>query len=422
VPLHSWYASRLDPKGSTMPTDPGCVVVKGGVNVCIRVVSVYEAISAATLAHELAHAVGLWQDLYGSSSLNGNFSLMGSVGPSLLDGRNSVHHDAWVKIKFGWLAPTILTTAEKRTVNLRAAELPPDPAEPQAYIVYDPTHGTDEFFVLEHRYREAGIPPGKVGLWSWWSDSRGDNFMTSNPGWTGRRGETRSWGYRFVRFEGLIDAGPGGGKVALHGWWNPEREDNFLTSDPGWTGKPGDTRSGYQHVGIAGYVDPPSPGPSSGKTALYSWWSESRGDNFITSDPRWAGKPGDVRNDYRFVRIEGYASLGVELNYDADPWATGRSADESMTDEGLAIWRVKINGAKDVVNIPSLTGKAHNDVAFLLMPPSGKPGFPADGDGCWDAADGTARPEWLDGTPSGLVVRVESPSVRDPVIKVRLGS
>jgi hypothetical protein len=43
---------------------------------------------------------------------------------------------------------------------------------------------------------------------------------------------------------------------------------------------------------------------------LYNWYSSTHKDNFTTSDPRWAGKIGDVRDvgggsGYRLMRMEG---------------------------------------------------------------------------------------------------------------------
>jgi hypothetical protein len=117
--------------------------------------------------------------------------------------------------------------------------------------------------------------------------------------------------YDFVRLEGSVcspDVSQPPGTVPLYGWWSLSRGDNFATTDPGWAGNPGDSRPpDYDFVRLEGYVYSPDAPQPPGTVPLYSWWSLSRGDNFVTTDPAWAGEPGDtVPPDYDFVRLEGY--------------------------------------------------------------------------------------------------------------------
>jgi serine/threonine protein kinase len=151
----------------------------------------------------------------------------------------------------------------------------------------------------------------RVSLYSWWSPSREDNFATTNPAWAGKSGDTRSPDYVFVRLEGLVcnpDTPQPPGTVALYSWWSPSRGDNFTTTNPAWAGKSGDTRlPDYVFVRLEGYVYSPDTTQLLGMVALYSWWSPSREDNFATTNPTWAGKSGDTRlPDYGFARLEGY--------------------------------------------------------------------------------------------------------------------
>ncbi len=78
----------------------------------------------------------------------------------------------------------------------------------------------------------------------------------------------------------------------LYSWWSANRSDNFATTDPEWAGKPGNfTRGhdGYTFVRKEGRIfSPESPKPTR-TVPLYSWWSANRTDNFITSDPNWLG-------------------------------------------------------------------------------------------------------------------------------------
>jgi len=92
--------------------------------------------------------------------------------------------------------------------------------------------------------------------------------------------------------------------MVLYSWWSESRGDNWITSNPRWTGSeaPGPD---YYVVRVEGYIFSPDAPQPSGTIPLYSWWSESRGDNWATTNPRWTGSepPGP---DYYFVRVEGY--------------------------------------------------------------------------------------------------------------------
>jgi hypothetical protein len=55
-------------------------------------------------------------------------------------------------MKLGWNAPALIQTSAPTTcVKLRGSSLAPSWVAPQSYIVYDPSRGTDEYFILEYR-------------------------------------------------------------------------------------------------------------------------------------------------------------------------------------------------------------------------------------------------------------------------------
>lgn len=114
---------------------------------------------------------------------------------------------------------------------------------------------------------------------------------------------------------------PASDRVPLVTFFSAARGDYFSTTQPAWTCKlftpsacPADPS--YAPVGLAGYVfraDRPQP---AGTVPLYHWWSPSRGDNFLTSNPAWAGSVGDIRLDsdgYQLFRIEGFISSTTSL-------------------------------------------------------------------------------------------------------------
>ncbi|MCB0104632.1 MAG: hypothetical protein KDE53_01955, partial [Caldilineaceae bacterium] len=94
---------------------------------------------------------------------------------------------------------------------------------------------------------------------------------------------------------------------------SPSRGDHFVTTDPAWEGYPGDPMRSpdYEPLGPIGYLYNED---GLGRVPLHSWYDPNRGDNFITSQRSWIGAPGDTRGpNYDYVRLEGYA-----LIYDED--------------------------------------------------------------------------------------------------------
>lgn len=122
-----------------------------------------------------------------------------------------------------------------------------------------------------------------VPLHTWYSPSRGDYFTTSDPFWAGRTGDRKSPDYTFVRVEGQVfnPASPHPDGIPLYSWWNPQRGDNFLTSDPAWRGRPGDVKDGYSLTRIEGYV---YRTPLAGTVPLQTFWNRETQDNYASSD------------------------------------------------------------------------------------------------------------------------------------------
>lgn len=147
-----------------------------------------------------------------------------------------------------------------------------------------------------------------VPLYSWWNPQRGDNFASTNPHWSGQVGAHQE-GYTLYRIEGWIynPARPQPhGTVPLYSWWNAQRGDNFVSTNPYWSGPIGTQKEDYTLYRLEGYIfDPAQPQPS-GTVPLYSWWNPARGDNFATTDIAWAGKVGTRQNGYTLYRLEGY--------------------------------------------------------------------------------------------------------------------
>lgn len=128
-----------------------------------------EKVNAHTIAHELVHHTGIGWEAYGADCNNFPQSLMSC--PTSFDGKeNLAHTDPMVKMQLGWTKPTVVTTSARGTVELRATSMDL-PDTNKLYLVYDPRRGTDEFFLLEHRFRASRqsrrIPIDRVGLYTW---------------------------------------------------------------------------------------------------------------------------------------------------------------------------------------------------------------------------------------------------------------
>ena len=117
----------------------------------------------AFYAHELSHsALGLpdlYSDTIGLDPSNG-FCLMtvsGGVVP---------HINPWAKIHLGWLDP--LAPDRSATHALPAVE-----STARAYVLHDPAHGTEEYFLIENRWPDASryetlasrLPDQGLALW-----------------------------------------------------------------------------------------------------------------------------------------------------------------------------------------------------------------------------------------------------------------
>jgi hypothetical protein len=167
--------------------------------------------------------------------------------------------------------------------------------------------------------RPLEAPPGMIPLHSWWSQDRGDNFCTSQAAWAGCTNSMRfpahRFVYRFVRFEGFAfdpDQPQPEHTVPLHSWYNDFRGDNFLTSDPRWGGDIDPNKDGYVRFRREGFIhDPRRPQPP-GSVPLFSWWNPSLSDNFATSDPRWSMPISDIELNGEHI-VNGPSQAGYTL-------------------------------------------------------------------------------------------------------------
>jgi len=149
---------------------------------------------------------------------------------------------------------------------------------------------------------------------TWYSASRGDHITTTDPAYARSQGPSKSPDYKWIRSDGWVfspDEAQPADTVALWNFWNPERGDNFLTTDPSWTGTT--QQQGYTRFRLEGYIQ---QSRQAGTLPLRSFWSDRRKDNAASTDPRLTPRadfsvPEDALasfkgGDYRHYRVQGY--------------------------------------------------------------------------------------------------------------------
>jgi M6 family metalloprotease-like protein len=99
-------------------------------------------------AHELSHEVLDTYDYYYITPQPVNaFTLMGLSGVNAGQTPVGPHHlDTFYKMKLGWMSPTVVT-------HDGYYDIPDVETNPVAYILHNPAHGKDEYFIVENRWK-----------------------------------------------------------------------------------------------------------------------------------------------------------------------------------------------------------------------------------------------------------------------------
>jgi M6 family metalloprotease-like protein len=143
-----------------------------------------------TVIHELHHNFGnMWDLYYYTTYIGTNYTL--NFARTLAADQAWVHLDPWEKMCMGWNEPRIVSMAQGGSFFIPAAQNA-DPTAP--IILYDPSRGTGEFFILEYRTanRTAGggydfqVAAQGLFLWHVQLDGSHDLITATSPfGFTG---------------------------------------------------------------------------------------------------------------------------------------------------------------------------------------------------------------------------------------------
>jgi M6 family metalloprotease-like protein len=182
------------------------------------------------VAHELTHLLLGHGDMYFEGITNpyaaGYYSIM--------DGhRKGTHIDPFAKLKLGWLRPQLI-------VRSGHYSLPSIETNRFVWILMDPTHSIDEYFIVENRWRgtsyDKELPDlsGGLGIWHIMEDPVVYGSVAPPPGVTSEQWETVAkdeWARRGIRmlrpFLGPIDD-----IIALRDGSDPVTGFDVLSDDP----------------------------------------------------------------------------------------------------------------------------------------------------------------------------------------------
>lgn len=143
----------------------------------------------ATLCHELSHTLGTL-DLYGVWSqecLSYKVTLM-SCTLGALESPEIYHLDPWHKMQLGWSEPRIFSLNASGNASVPSAQAL-EATGP--IILYDPSVGTNEFFILEYRARNSPKGAGydvnvaDEGLALWHIHQEPNHYPTLTPRYDG---------------------------------------------------------------------------------------------------------------------------------------------------------------------------------------------------------------------------------------------
>lgn len=149
-----------------------------------------------------------------------------------------------------------------------------------------------------------GVPFGPVAFFTVVGDTGGNDISTdTNP-----KDDTRIVAIKFRQIEVTVDDEATTERRPLFSWWSAARRDNFATTNPHWAGRPGEVRAdhdGYGFVRVEGALFSPDRPQPAGMVPIHLWWHPERADNMLASDLDDRRVPPDI--GYGWAGLQGYA-------------------------------------------------------------------------------------------------------------------
>ena len=137
-------------KGCGVQAGTAAVSLDGVALGGLKVAMTNTATNLITIIHENAHVALGMKDLYGFDTRGLDIGAATCEAPTEQpdDGRLFAPN-AWHKLHWGWIAPTVVV--RDGYYDVRRADTTGD-----AFILYDPDRGTDDYFIVENRTMTAG--------------------------------------------------------------------------------------------------------------------------------------------------------------------------------------------------------------------------------------------------------------------------
>lgn len=168
IPQNSPFGSNRGAVGREFPNSQPLVVDNATIGT-IAETYIGSPPNLGVVAHELGHLFLNLPDLYFELPSGPPWTDIPFDNPfaaadySLMDKTyNGAHFDPFLKLKLGWLRPSVILRSAR--YSLRAIE-----AEREVWILMDPQRATREYFIVENRWpdasHDAALPDRGLGVW-----------------------------------------------------------------------------------------------------------------------------------------------------------------------------------------------------------------------------------------------------------------
>jgi M6 family metalloprotease-like protein len=179
-------------------------------------------------AHELGHALFNFPDMY-----FGFFMPYAAGAYSLMDiSYSDSHLDPFLKIRLGWVQPAMIS--QSIYIPIDAIEL-----SHIAYILYDPKHGDQEYFIIENRQPDLAydthLPDAGLAIWHIIEDPTVYENLSAPNGVSATNWATIAkgdWGRRAIRMLRPVYGPPFNNALALWNGADPATGYDLLSLDP----------------------------------------------------------------------------------------------------------------------------------------------------------------------------------------------
>ena len=229
IPQNGPFGTNRGTVGREFP-NPQPLVVDGTTIRIIAEAYIGNPPNLGIVAHELAH---LFLD---HGNMDFNFQNPYGAGPYSVMAREwgrGTHLDPFAKLKFGWLRPQLITRSGHYS-------LPSIETEQFVWILMNPTHSIDEYYIVENRWRgtsyDEQMPDvGGLAIWHIMENPAIYGTVSPPPGVTPQQWSqvaASDWPRRAIRLLRPLVVTPVNEAIALRDGADPVTGFDVLSNDP----------------------------------------------------------------------------------------------------------------------------------------------------------------------------------------------